>query len=244
MSIQLTISSTAIAPQINGSIIFDGNRNTRKASAADVASGLTVTSATGAKVAVKVGDRIPFLQPVIQHALSQTIASGKNDITTIPISFKIRALWLLGSIPGNLYAMELLVDGTKILEATAQQIYSAYAKYGYQLGNVSVAASPTIGACGYGGATMGNPTTAGQIVGGALVPTTIPNGAFQAANLGNQGVVGANGLFPFDLAWVADMDGRLWEALLAQQSLILRVYSNVAQTLTTIIETLPGGYVS
>ena len=230
MSIQLTISSTAIAPQINGSIIFDGNRNTRKASANDVAAGLTVTNSDGTKSKVVVGQRVPFLQPVIHHALTQTIAAGKNDVTTIPINFKIRALWLLGSTPGNLYAMELLVDGTKILEATAQQIYSAYAKFGYELGNVYVAASPTIGASGYGGATMGNPTTAGQVVGGNLVPTTIPEWRVSGGQLGNQGVVGANGLFPFDLAWVADMDGRLWEALLARQILILRGLQNVAQT--------------
>jgi hypothetical protein len=241
-SIQLGIASTATTScSINGSIVFDGNRNTRKASATDVSHGVTVTNSSGVKVAVTAGQRIPFLQPCTQHAFSVTLAAGKNDITTLPISFRQRALWILGATPGNIYQVELLCDGTKIFEATSQQMFSVAAKYGIQLGNVFVA--PTQGG-GYGSATMGNGSTSGQPLGGNLVPTTTPNGALLAANAGNQGAFGANGVFPFDAAWIADLDGRPWESLLAQQSLILRLYSNVSQNCTIIQEAFPGGYVS
>lgn len=48
----------------------------------------------------------------------------------------------------------------------------------------------------------------------------------------------------FDSAFVADFDTRWWEALKCQSSMILRVYSSVAQTLTVVMETLPGSFAS
>ena len=240
-SIQLGISATVTTPGINGSITFDGNRNTRKASANDVSNGLQIANAQGKMLPVKVGQRVPFLQPVTQHSITQQIVVGKNDITTIPWNFPLRRLWFLGATPGNLYALELLVDGNKIMEATAQQIYSLYAKYGFQIGNVYVA---NTNGGGYGsGASVLN-SVAGAPAGGNLTPTTIPNGALLGATAGNQGSVGQNGVFPFDLAWIGDFDGRPWEALTVQQSLIVRVYSAAAQALTIVYESMPGGYIS
>ena len=230
-SLQLTISPNVVIPGIKGVIHYDYNRNMHKASA-------TTAKALG----VAVGAQVPFLQPVSKHAFSQNIIAGKNDITTIPWSFPISRLWFVGSTPGGLYQLEILADGTKILEADAQQIYAAYSKYGFQIGNPYVA-SATAG--GYGSAAGVANSVAGSPAGGNLAAMTIPNGALLVTGTaGNQGCVAANGVFPFDLAFIADMDGRPWEALKVAQSLIIRVYSDTAQVLTTIVESLPGGYQS
>lgn len=49
---------------------------------------------------------------------------------------------------------------------------------------------------------------------------------------------------PFDVTYISDPDQRYWKALKCANSLILRVTSAVAQTLTVIQETLPGAYAS
>lgn len=49
---------------------------------------------------------------------------------------------------------------------------------------------------------------------------------------------------PFDVAYISDPDQRYWKALKCANSMILRVTSAVAQTLTVIQETLPGAYAS
>lgn len=46
----------------------------------------------------------------------------------------------------------------------------------------------------------------------------------------------------FDCAFIADPDQRWWKALKSVNSLILRVYSDSAQALTIVQETLPGAY--
>lgn len=46
----------------------------------------------------------------------------------------------------------------------------------------------------------------------------------------------------FDAAYISDPDQRYWKALKVQNSLVVRAYSNVAQTLTIVQETLPGAY--
>jgi len=224
-SIQVTINQNITLPGLNGVTHFDGARNTRKATANDVAN----------KRATTVGASIPFLSPKIQHAFQQSIVTGKNDITILPWSFPISALWFLGSSPGNLYQLEILADGNKLLEASAAQIYSALAKYGYLIGNIYGA--PSGSGMGFGGVANGSGTNAS----GNFAATTIPNGALPASGPGS---LAQNGVFPWDLAWIFDMDGRPWEALTVEQSLIVRVYSNVNQTLTIVQETLPGGYVS
>ncbi len=46
----------------------------------------------------------------------------------------------------------------------------------------------------------------------------------------------------FDAAFLADVDSRWWKAMSAGQSLNVRVTSDSAQTLTTVIETIPGSF--
>lgn len=46
----------------------------------------------------------------------------------------------------------------------------------------------------------------------------------------------------FDAAFLADPDQRWWKSLKAGQNLTLRVTSGAAQTLTTIVETMPGSF--
>ena len=48
----------------------------------------------------------------------------------------------------------------------------------------------------------------------------------------------------FDAAFIADPDQRWWKALKCSNQMILRVYSDVAQTLTIVQETLPGSFAS
>lgn len=46
----------------------------------------------------------------------------------------------------------------------------------------------------------------------------------------------------FDAAFISDPDQRWWKALKCVNSMILRVYSNIAQTLTIVQETMPGSF--
>lgn len=46
----------------------------------------------------------------------------------------------------------------------------------------------------------------------------------------------------FDCAYISDPDQRYWKALSCQKSFIFRVYSAIAQTLTMVMEYMPGSY--
>lgn len=59
---------------------------------------------------------------------------------------------------------------------------------------------------------------------------TIPNG----------NIVGT----PYDMAYVADIDQRFFKALKVENDFTVRVYSAIAQTLTLVMETLPGSFAS
>ena len=48
-------------------------------------------------------------------------------------------MWLLGSIPGNLTALEILQDGNKRLEGSVGAIKSEYTRYGFQFGQANYA---------------------------------------------------------------------------------------------------------
>lgn len=65
-------------------------------------------------------------------------------------------------------------------------------------------------------------------------------------NIGTDAALKAAYLTPvyFDAAFVADPDQRWWKALKVANSMVLRVYSDVAQSLTIVQETMPGSFAS
>lgn len=60
--------------------------------------------------------------------------------------------------------------------------------------------------------------------------TTVPNGTLASP--------------PFDYSYLSDPDQRYDKALICASKLVLRVYSNIAQTLTVVQEMLPGAFSS
>lgn len=233
--LQIGVASGLTSPTLTGSMEFDFNRNARPVKnatqlASAIAAGLLPAGTTLAS-----SPRVPFLQPVAQHAFGVPISAGRYDITTLPWNNPQTRLWLSGSIPGNIYQVEVMCDGTMIYQATASQMYELAAQYGFQLGNAS--SSPTTG--GGGGVASSSTVWNGTAILNQA-PTTTPNGFLQALQplLGTQ----PNSGFPLDGAVIFDPDQRPWKACRTKQSFILRVYSNVAQNLTVLQETLPGAF--
>lgn len=181
-----TINSGYLSPSITGEIEFDYLRNSK-----------TVNGVAQAN-----------LEPITHHIQTPLIggsASGTiNAITTIPINYPIARLWLLGSSPGNITALELIADGAKRLEGSVTDINSMYEKYGFQFGQA--------------GYLNQNQTSAKPL--------------------------GFNPVNYFDTAFISDVSGRYSRALRCVQSLSLRVTSTTAQTLTIMVEALPGNYSS
>lgn len=74
---------------------------------------------------------------------------------------------------------------------------------------------------------------------------------FGTANYFNQTFAGSavlkagyNPVTYFDAAFISDPDQRIYKALQCANSFIVRVYSAVAQTITIVMETLPGSFAS
>lgn len=72
---------------------------------------------------------------------------------------------------------------------------------------------------------------------------------FNQPNYVNQSYSGSNALKGaynplsyFDAAFISDPDQRWGKALSVEKSMILRVYSNIAQQVTVVMETLPGAF--
>jgi len=234
--IQMGIAAGLTAPQLSGVMEYDFNRNARPVKntaqlASAIAAGLLPAGTSLAS-----NPRVPFLQPVAQHSFGVPISAGRFDITTMPWNNPQTRLWLSGSVPGNIYQVEVMCDGNMIYQANAQQMYETLAEYGFCIGNAQSA--PVTG--GGMGANSAGVFTGGWISEAAL---TLPNGAIPGANIiapgGNQLLLGG---FPLDGAVIFDPDNRPWKACRTAQSFILRVYSNVAQNLTVVQETLPGAF--
>jgi hypothetical protein len=223
--LQIGISSSVTSPGITGSVEFDFSRNARPGNAAQTAMAIkNGTIAPGSPV----GTPIPFVQIISQHSQTIPITAGRFDITTLPWVNPITALWLIGSVPGNIYQVELLANGNNMIyQATAQQMCQAASENGFQLGNNFYV--PTAGG-GFGGGSVG--TVANQ------PPTSLPNGLLAASPW----VGPINGPYTLDGAVLFAPDLRPWKALRNTSPFILRVYSNVSQNLTVISEVLPGAY--
>jgi hypothetical protein len=189
---QIQFGITAVTnPGIVGSSEFDGFQNTR-----DNGNGQTVR----------------FLEPTSQHEFTWPIVAGRNDITTIPYNFPVSRLWLQGSVPGNIFQVEVYQDRNKVLEGTTAQILSMYEDYGFQ----------------FGLANFQNNLRANFF-----------NNGLTAAALLSQYEAPAY----YDAAYISDPDGRWSKRLVVGSSLLLRVYSNVAQSLTIVGEFMPGAYI-
>lgn len=71
------------------------------------------------------------------------------------------------------------------------------------------------------------------------------NYVFDELTAGTAAIVGQyNPLIPYDAAFISDPDNRPWKALNCANSLVVRIYSDVAQNLTIVQETLPGSFQS
>jgi hypothetical protein len=230
--LQLGIASGLVSPTLTGAMEFDFNRNARPVKNATQLANAIAAGLLPAGTTLATKPRVPFLQPVAQHAFGVPISAGRFDVTTLPWNNPQTRLWLSGSIPGNIYQVEVMCDGNMIFQATAQQMFELASEYGFQLGNASSA--PTAGGGGGigGGAAWAGTTILNQ------TPVSIPNGA---PNFFSSPANGLSG-FPLDGAVIFDPDQRPWKACRTAQSFILRVYSNVAQNLTVIQETLPGAF--
>lgn len=119
-------------PQLTGWIEFDEKRNQRPALPQDVQAGaLNIMTAAPAKV----GEMIPFLNPISQHSITQQVPAGRYDVPfgMLPISYPILRYFMLQGGAGNVYQSEVYQDGNKILEATNEQMLEAYAQYGFNV---------------------------------------------------------------------------------------------------------------
>jgi hypothetical protein len=184
-SVTFNISPNVVNPTLVGVMEFDYFRNLKP-----------VTSTAGGKTTTT---KVPFLQPVSQHAYSIPVPAGIFTINTIPWNYPISRMYLVGSSPGNIAELDVFQDQNEVLQTTAEQNQQMYLEYGFL-------ASP---------ATNGN--------------TSVPNGTVTS---------------PFDVAYISDPDQRYWKALKCANSLNVRVTSAVAQTVTVIVEAMPGAYQS
>lgn len=115
--IQLGISPNVVSPGVIGTQEFDYQRN-------EIAQN---------------GVNVPILNPVAQHTFTYPASGGINNITTLPYSYPIRRIWVVGSSPGNITQLEVFQDGNKIFEAYEQQALNIYQDYGFQFGQPTYA---------------------------------------------------------------------------------------------------------
>ena len=213
MQITFSISGTVTNPAILGTWCWDTQRNARKATAAKAAALNAIGPNPATGKAWAFGDPVPFLQPINHHQLNWQLGVGRNDINILPYSFPIRRIWVFGATPGNIYQFEVYADGAKITEAMTLDVYNYSADWNFQIG-----------------------TTALPVAGGApsFFPTTIPNGRLaQVAGVPQ---------YPFDACLIMEPKGDYWKALNVSDNLLVRVYSNIAQQSTYVMEMLPGAF--
>lgn len=185
--VQFGISSSVSSPYLVGLMEFDYQRNVQTDGA---------------------GKTVPMLQPVAQHQFSFPIVAGRNDINTLPYSFPISRMWLLGSTAAQLTQIAVLQDSNRVFEALLSpqnQLAQMYEEYGFQFGRPDY---------------INQNGTVANVKSNILAP------------------------FYFDAAFISDPDQRWFKALKVQNQMILQVYSAIAQTLTVVIESLPGQYTS
>ena len=225
--LQFGIATGYTGIQVYGVMEFDKLRNARTCTAANQAY-LGLNPATNAAWAI--GSKVPFLSPVGQHQFSYPITTGRFDITTLNFTYPITKIYLASATPGTIYGLDILADGNLILQTTAKDLAELNSEYNFQTSSPNYA--PQLNGNGYGAYTPAFPTTNAQ----GQTPTTTPNGVLGSFD----GT--ASQPYAWDAVAVFDMDSRPWKALRVASSLIVRVYSNLAQNVTVVAETLPGAY--
>ncbi len=163
------------------------------------------------------GGLTPFLQPVAHHEYTLNVVGGLNLINTVPFDYPIRRLYFIGSTPGNITQLEILQDGNKVYEATVAQNEQQLSEQGFQAGQRNFLTEMSAGNTGVAG-----------------VPFNL------AGNYNPQSFLQR----PFDMTYVTDVDRRIQKALTCENSLVLRVTSAIAQSITIVAEYLPGSYAS
>ena len=223
--IQGTLNAAVGSPYLVGVYEFDKRQNMRTVTAANQKY---ILQPNGSPYAV--GTQVPFLSPIGQKQTTQTLVVGPTDITTILPTYPITRIYVAGATPGNIYGLDVILDGAIRCQAKAKDLYEMNSRYGFQTG--SPLTSPNALGYGFGGLTSGTPAPTWANI---ATPTTTPNGILGT----NSGT--ATQAYPWDAVFIADIDGRYWKALRGAQ-LIIRPYSNINQNCTVLIETLPGAY--
>lgn len=213
---QMGIASNIQQPSLSGIIEFDYQRNV---------------------VADDKGALNYFLQPVAQHEFNMPLATGRNDITILPYNFPIARIWMLGTTTiGSLTQVEVYADNNKVMEATQQQLACQYLDYGFRFN--AIAGSNFPGANPFNGSVVPQYPD--------FVSNAFPslNATIPATTTSTVANIQRNFSVPrfFDSTFISDEDQRVENALVCENSLLLRVYSNVPQNLRVVMETLPAAY--
>lgn len=115
------ITTDITNPSVEGIMIFDYIPQLRPALATD-----PIVIAGRAKV----GEPIPYLQPVSQHKFVAQYQAGRNPIVTLPSQYPISRMWVYADT-ANITQLEVWQDGNMILQATSEQLKDAYNAYGF-----------------------------------------------------------------------------------------------------------------
>ncbi len=225
---QFQLNPNVQSPGLSGVMEFDKKRNARVCTAQNQA--YLGTDSTGKPWAI--GTKVPFLAPIGQHQIGAVVPAGKFDVTTVNFSYPILALYIAGSLPGNIYGIDILADGNLIHQVSAKDMAELQSQYNYQTSNALYA--PLLNGGGFGGQS-GTVFPAPGLANDET-PMTTPNGVLGAES-GN-----SSSPFAWDAVVRFEESGRFWEGIQPSASFIVRVYSNAAQTLTIVSETSPGAY--
>lgn len=114
---QIAINPGYLLPSITGIQEFDFGQNT----------------------IVQNGKTVNYLEPVSQHAFTLQLNTGANVFNTLPITYPIVRLWLLGSNPGNITQVELKQDANVVQQVLIGQLLQDYADRGFQFGQANFA---------------------------------------------------------------------------------------------------------
>ena len=225
--LQFGISAAVGSPALGGVMEFDPRQNTRTINANNQKYILQANGQT-----YPIGTKVPYLSPIAQHQTTVTITSGRFDITTIIPTYPISRIYLAGATPGNIYGLDIVADGAIRLQTTLKDLAELNSEYGFETSSPVYA--PNSNGNGFGGLTnpTGTPIPTWALVG---TPATIPNGVLGA----NSGT--ATQPYAWDAVYIADMNGRPWNALRCA-NLIIRTYANAGENVTVMVESLPGAY--